>query len=81
MCFEKITLDRMSVENRLEELIGNEGRPMSWVMMLLAFCIEGCSKKKKKILEITALEASKETGLFWGSEPMRKDSVLKGEGL
>ena len=39
VCSGKLTLDRMGVENRLEELIGNVGRPVSWIMVLLAFCI------------------------------------------
>lgn len=44
----------------------------------MAFCVVGCGQK---IVEITDLEASKDTGLFWGSEPMGRNFILNGEGL
>lgn len=44
----------------------------------MAFCVVACGQK---IVEITDMEASKETGLSWGSKPMGRDSVLNGEGL
>ena len=79
VCFVKVALDRGSVENRMEDLIGVMGRLVSWIMMgPLAFYVVGCGQK---IVEITDMEASKERGLFWGSEPMGRDSVLNGEGL
>lgn len=59
----------------MEKLIANVGRLVSWIMMLLAFCVVDCYQKS---LEITALEASKETGLFWGSGLMGRNSVEWG---
>ena len=44
----------------------------------MALCVVG---RGQKIVEITDREASKETGLFWGSESLGRDSVLSGEGL